>query len=46
MRRATGGRGLVVVSTVIAAFCALTAVCVPALRETSARRLDPTAAAA
>ncbi|MDU0288857.1 MFS transporter [Saccharothrix longispora] len=46
VQRATGGRGLVVVSTVIAAFCALTAVCVLALQETSGRRLDPTTAAA
>ncbi|GAA3464967.1 MFS transporter [Saccharothrix longispora] len=46
VQRATGGRGLVIVSTVIAAFCALTAVCVLALQETSARRLDPTTAVA
>ncbi|GAA1296152.1 MFS transporter [Saccharothrix xinjiangensis] len=44
VQRATGGRGLTTISTVIAGCCLLTALCVLALRETAARDAPPTAA--
>ncbi|MFD7658914.1 MFS transporter [Actinosynnema sp. NPDC059797] len=44
VQRATGGRGLTAISTVIAGCCLLTVLCVLALRETGARDASPTAA--
>ncbi|MGM1065513.1 MFS transporter [Saccharothrix sp. Mg75] len=45
VQRATGGRGLVLVSSVIAAFCLLSTGCALALRETGTRELHPAAVA-
>ncbi|QQQ79172.1 MHS family MFS transporter [Saccharothrix sp. 6-C] len=39
IQRATGGQGLTLISSTIAAFCLLTVVCVLALKETGARDL-------
>ncbi|MCE6998645.1 MHS family MFS transporter [Saccharothrix sp. S26] len=41
IQRASGGQGLVLVSSCIAGFCALTVVCVLALKETNTRTLQP-----
>ncbi|PSL51870.1 nitrate/nitrite transporter NarK [Saccharothrix carnea] len=43
IQQATGGQGLTLISATIAGFCALTVVCVLALKETSTRDLQPVA---
>jgi MFS family permease len=39
VQRATGGRGLTLISSIVAGFCLLTVVCVLALKETGTRDL-------